>query len=136
MRTRRTGLIAALGLVLPAILFAYHPAPSSDSNASTSTPATSAFLNVQNDTGVSVVSVFISPCESERWGLDKLAPPGRIGAGQVRIWQLAAGCYDLKVRMSDEENVSLLDVRFYGGTRMQWRIFQPGQGLYRVGRIS
>jgi hypothetical protein len=136
MRTRRTGLIAGLGIVLPAMLFAYHPGPSSDSNASTSTPATSVFLNVHNDTGASVVSVFISPCESEHWGLDKLDSPGRIGAGKVRIWQLSAGCYDLKARMSDEEDVSLLHVRFYGGTRMQWRIFQPSQGFYRVGRIS
>ncbi|MEL6959272.1 MAG: hypothetical protein AAGL89_10015 [Pseudomonadota bacterium] len=58
-------------------------------------PAGQVQMNVINRSGVTAFYVYISPCSSSTWGIDRLGS-NVLSNGETRSITLPAGCYDLK----------------------------------------
>ncbi len=82
----------------------------------TQAPSGMAELTVQNNSGIVVCAVYISPVESESWGENALAKDDVLRSGSQHVFQIPEGSYDLR---ADDCNGNL--VAYYFGVDLAGR---------------
>lgn len=78
-------------------------------------------LDVVNRTSVPVYYLYVSSCSSDSWG------PDRLGSDVVmpnarQSFTMDAGCWDLKARFRDGDEVTRRNVRLRSGTSWTWTL--------------
>ncbi len=85
-------------------------------------PATAqSSLVVANQTGTAVYYFYASPCSSSGWGEDRLGTDV-ISAGSSYSFDITPGCWDLKVRFSDGDELTQSRQQVRRGATVTWTL--------------
>ena len=81
-----------------------------------------ATIIVENNASVSVREIYISECEDDTWGDDRLGPTETISPGNDRAFGVDAGCYDLRAEFLDDTFAEDFGIDLDDGDEFTWEL--------------
>lgn len=114
MRISRRKFGGLLAMLLAAVLFAGACSDSNDTR-----------LRLVNNTGSTILFVYYSACTDDTWGVDRLGDNETVANGDDRLFDLDAGCWDLRADVSGGGSVTLFDVDIAENETFVWTVSLP-----------
>ena len=92
---------------------------------SATAPSTSAYLELDNQSGEAIYYLYYSECEADNWGEDRLDADQVIAEGELHRESFNPGCWDFKSESQSGEIVEEYAIELLLGETFSWNIEEP-----------
>ena len=82
------------------------------------------YLKIQNDTSVNILIVQFTKTDSETWGRDRLGSDEVIRPGRSKTFELSPGRWDVRLTLSDLDQVEKRDFQIRAGQTTSYRVWE------------